>query len=228
MPDEVKLRMQEVTVGSLYELWGLTEGVATIISPDELQVRPRSVGRPILGSDFRIIDLDGQDITFQGVGEIVGYSGALMSGYWNRPDANEEIQWLDSDGRQFIRTGDIGEFDTDGFLTLRGRAKDMIISGGLNVFPVDIELTLLTHSDVIDVAVVGVPHDKWGETPVAFVVLRPDSSLDKDSLRSWVNDILAKYQRVGDVVVADGELERNVMGKILKDKLVARYLSPTA
>src|SRR5690606_37829317 len=121
MPEAMKHELRRLTSHRLYELWGLTEGVATIITPDDMRSRPLSVGRPMLGCDIRLIDADDRDITGTGVGEIVGRSAAMMSGYWNRPDANADILWHDADGTPFLRTGDIGEFSADGFLTLRGR-----------------------------------------------------------------------------------------------------------
>ncbi len=225
MPEATKLAVQRLTGNALYELWGLTEGVATIITPQQMAQRLDSVGRPMLGCDIRIIDDQDRDITFSGTGEIVGYSAGMMSGYWNRPDANKELEWTDSEGRCFLRTGDIGEFDPAGFLVLRGRKKDMIISGGLNVYPVDIETELLIHPGVQDAAVVACPDDKWGEVPVAFVV--PSREFEGDSrfgekVLAWANDRLARHQRISRVVIHSGDFPRNTMGKIVKTELVER------
>lgn len=222
MPEQVKRDVQRLTGNALYELWGLTEGVATIITPQDMEKRMDSVGRPMLGCDIRIIDEDGEDITFSGTGEIVGNSAGLMSGYWNRSDANEELRWFDGAGRCFLRTGDIGEFDSDGFLVLRGRKKDMIISGGLNVYPVDIEAVVLTHDAVKDVAVVACPDEKWGEVPVAFVIARMSPENDTvlaESVLSWANERLARHQRLSRVVIHEGDFPRNTMGKVLKPQL---------
>ena len=219
MPESMKAQLQRLTGNALYELWGLTEGVATIMSPADMVQRPNAVGRPILGCELRIIDTQDRDVSFAEAGEIVGHSAGLMSGYWNRDDANTAATWKDDDGRVFIRTGDIGELDDDGFLTLRGRLKDMIISGGLNVYPIDIEATLLTHDAVLDAAVVGVEDEKWGEVPVAFVRLENSSNADPAAIQLWVNEKLAKHQRVQSVISYTHDFPRNTLGKVLKDEL---------
>ncbi|MEJ8568020.1 class I adenylate-forming enzyme family protein [Elongatibacter sediminis] len=222
MPRGVKEAVQKLTGGALYELWGLTEGVATIITPQDMEQRPESVGRPMLGCDIRIVDEHGQDITFSGTGEIVGHSAGQMSGYWNRPDANAELVWRDPTGWIFLRTGDLGEFDRSGYLTLRGRMKDMIISGGLNVYPVDIETVLLEHQDVHDAAVVAAPHEKWGEVPVAFIKPEPDADTDPqlaDAILEWANARLARHQRLHRVLIHPDDFPRNTMGKVIKARL---------
>ena len=177
----------------------------------------------MLGCDIRIIDEDDQDITFKGSGEIVGHAGTLMSGYWNREDANQALIWKDEFEGVFIRTGDIGEFDSDGFLTLRGRIKDMIISGGVNVFPVDIETALLEHESVKDASVVGVEHDKWGESPVAFVILKGNQNISPLVLKEEINLRLAKHQRLHAVVFWAGDFPRNTLGKVLKNELSTSF-----
>lgn len=221
MAESMKGRLQKLTGNALYELWGLTEGVATIISPADMPSHPNAVGRPILGCDIRIIDAEDRDVSFTSTGEIVGYSAGLMSGYWNRPNANTAILWQDDNNRTFIRTGDIGELDEDGFLTLRGRLKDMIISGGINVYPIDIESVLITHDQVLDAAVVGVDDEKWGEVPVAFA--RLDTDADAEIVLQWLNQQLAKHQRVRAIVSHPEDFPRNTLGKVLKDDLKQSY-----
>lgn len=223
MPANVKQRMREVTKDGLFEAWGLTEGVATVMTPEKMGDRPSSVGRPPLGCDLRVIDDNGREVERGGVGEIVGYSSSMMSGYWKRPDANEQLVWKDQQGRTFIRTGDVGEIDAEGFLTLRGRTKEMIISGGLNVYPVDIESVLRDSDLVKDVAVVGVEHPKWGETPVAFVIPLEGAEVDSGALKEWANERLAKHQRLHDVVIHGGDFPRNTLGKVLKADLAGNY-----
>ncbi len=220
MPEAMKRELQRLTGHRLHELWGLTEGVATIINPIDMRSRPASVGRPMLGCDIRLVDPQGNDVTGISAGEIVGRSAAMMSGYWNRPDANADILWQQADGTPFMRTGDIGEFDADGFMTLRGRIKDMIVSGGLNVYPIDIETELLRHPAVLDVSVAGIDHPKWGEAPIAFVRLHPQPEIGPQSLMDWANARLAKHQRLAEVHVLDGDFPRNTMGKVLKRELV--------
>ena len=224
MPDDVKAEMIRLTGGGLCELWGFTEGVATVIQPEDIVSRYGSVGRPITGCDIRIINQEDKDITRSGVGEIVGFSGGMMSGYWNREDANQEIVWRDEQGKLYLRTGDIGEVDNEGFLYLRGRKKDMLISGGYNVYPVDLEAILLQHEAISDACVVGVEHDKWGETPVAFVIPSAGTDLCAEQLKDWANQRLAKHQRLSDLVICKVDFPRNTLGKVIKNELKSKYL----
>lgn len=223
MPAGMKQELQRLTDHRLYELWGLTEGVATIITPQDMRSRPNSVGRPMLGCDIRLVDAQGSDVTGIATGEIVGRSAAMMSGYWNRPDANAEILWHDTHGTAYLRTGDIGEFDDSGFMTLRGRIKDMIVSGGLNVYPIDIEAVLLRHPEVIDAAVAGIEDPKWGETPAGFVRLCAKAQATPSLLIGWTNAQLAKHQRLAELHVVDGDFPRNSMGKVVKRDLLALH-----
>ncbi len=223
IPTAHKASLQRLTGNGLYELWGLSEGVYTVIDPKNMVVYPTSVGRPIVGCDIRLIDEVGNDVTFTGIGEIVGYSNSMMSGYWKRPEANQALIWRGENGKCFMRTGDIGEFNGQGFLILRGRVKDMIISGGVNVFPVDIESVLQEHDNIKDVSVVGVEHSKWGETPVAFVIADRADGVNPQDIKKWANKRLAKHQRLLDVVLQRGDFPRNTLGKVLKKKLAESY-----
>ena len=210
--------------GGLVEYFGMTEGGGTCILiahqfPDKLH----TVGRPAEGHDMRVIDDDGRALPAGEIGEVVGHSPfAIMTGYHNRPDATAAAEWHDATGRRFIRTGDLGRFDGDGFLTIVGRKKDVIISGGFNVYPVDLEAALAAHGDVAEAAVVGVASARWGETPVAFVVRNADSAIDGEALRSFANARLGATQRIAEVVFVDG-LPRNAIGKVLKRELRERY-----
>jgi long-chain acyl-CoA synthetase len=149
---------------------------------------------------------------------VVGRSEMMMTEYHNLPDKTREAEWRDAEGRRFIRTGDIGRFDEDGFLILLDRSKDMIISGGFNIYPSDIEAELMRHDAVAETAVVGVPSERWGETPVAFVILRRGALTDKLVLLDWVNARLSKTQRVSDLLILDN-LPRSPIGKLLKREL---------
>ncbi len=186
---------------------------------------PDSVGRPWMGCELRIIDDSGKDITGAGVGEIVGRTISMMEGYLNRLDASRDLIWRDEKGEVFFRTGDLGEIDRNGYLYVRGRAKDMIISGGLNIFPIDIEAIMLNHGAVKDAAVVGVTDEKWGETPVGFVVLEPGEQAIEEDVCSWINAQLAKFQRVSEVVFVEKDFPRNALGKVLKNQLIESYES---
>jgi acyl-CoA synthetase (AMP-forming)/AMP-acid ligase II len=206
--------------GGLVEYFGMTEGGGTCVlvaheHPDKLH----TVGRPVPGHDIRLVDEEGREVPVGEVGEIVGASAAMMNGYHNRPDKTSEATWVSPEGRRYIRTGDVGRFDADGFLTLMDRKKDMIISGGFNIYPSDLEAVVRQHPDVADVAVVGVPSESWGETPVAFVVSR---GVDAAAIKAWANERLGKTQRLSDVRLVD-ELPRSHIGKVLKRELRDAY-----
>ena len=221
MPQAIKSEIRRLTGNGLWELWGLTESIATVISPAEMALRPESVGRPAMGMDIRLVDEQGNEVGLGEEGEIVGRSSSLMEGYWNRPDLTQELEWYAPDGTLYMRTGDIGELDAEGYLTLRGRKKDMIISGGINVFPTDIESVLVTHPGVKDAAVTGISDDRWGERPVAFVLENDDSNVNPDELLDWVNAQLAKHQRIVKVIVEPVDFPRNTLGKVLKNQLAS-------
>jgi acyl-CoA synthetase (AMP-forming)/AMP-acid ligase II len=146
-----------------------------------------------------------------------------MKGYLNRPEATADAVWLDEHGEPYIRTGDIGRFDEDGFLYILDRKKDMIVSGGANVFASDIEEVLLGHPDVLEAAVIAVPHPKWIETPLALVRTRPGGRSSAEELRDWVNERVAKIQRVSGVELRTHEFPRNALGKLLKRELREPY-----
>jgi acyl-CoA synthetase (AMP-forming)/AMP-acid ligase II len=202
----------------LIELYGLTEGVFTILAPEDFEQKLLSVGKPVLGSDIRILGEDDREVAPGEPGEIVGYSRVVMAGYLQREEDNLAATWIDEKGRQWLRTGDLGRLDSDGFLYIVDRKKDMILSGGQNIYPADIEVVMREHPAVADVAVVGVPSSQWGETPVAVVVPSHGQSLDATALREWTNARVGKQQRL-HAVVARAELPRNPNGKILKRDL---------
>jgi len=213
--------------GGLIEYFGMTEGGGTCILvahlyPDKLH----TVGRPAEGHDIRIIDDHGRELAPGDIGEIVGHAPhAMMNGYHGRPDATAAAEWRDATGKRFIRTGDLGRFDADGFLAIVGRKKDVIISGGFNVYPVDLEAAVAAHAAVAEVAVVGVPSARWGETPVAYVVLAPGHEVDADALRAFANARLGSTQRIADVIVT-AALPRSPIGKVLKRELRDAYAGP--
>ena len=217
--------------GGLVEFYGMTEGGGTcLLNAHEHPDKLHTVGRPAEGHDMRLIDEDGHELNLSAnpgvLGEVVGHSPGMMTGYHNQPDKTREAEWFDATGKRFIRTGDVGRFDADGFLVLMDRRKDMIISGGFNVYPSDLEAQFRQHPAVQDVAVVGMPSVQWGETPVAFVVLHAaeqatESAADNvtaNSLRDWFNARAGKTQRVAAVHMV-GELPRSAIGKVLKREL---------
>jgi len=211
--------------GGLVEFYGMTEGGGTCIleahlHPDKLD----TVGRPAEGSDIRLIDDEGREVAAGETGEVVGHSAGMMSGYHGRPELTREAEWHAPDGKRFIRTGDIGRFDDEGFLTLIDRKKDMIISGGFNIYPSDLEAQLRAHPAVADVAVVGVPSAQWGETPVAFVVPAAGDATSADALRDWLNARVGKTQRLAGLRHV-AELPRSAIGKVLKRELRELWLA---
>ena len=177
-----------------------------------------TVGQPLPGHDIRLIDAFGHEVGRGKVGEVVGRSEAVMTGYHNLPEKTREAEWHDAEGRRYIRTGDIGRFDDDGFLILLDRSKDVVISGGFNIYPSDIEAELVQHEAVLEAAVVGVASERWGETPVAFVALREGATIDGPSLMAWVNGRLGKTQRLSALTIV-ASLPRNAIGKVLKREL---------
>lgn len=209
--------------GKLFEFFGMTEGGGTFIlaahdHPDKLH----TVGRAAAGHDIRFIDEAATEVTAGEVGEIVGHSATMMSGYHKQPGKSAEAYWFDTGGKRFIRTGDIGRLDADGFLTLLDRRKDMIISGGFNIYPSELEAQLRAHPSVAEVAVVGVSSERWGETPVAFVVARDGAAIDAQALLEWANSRLGKMQRLHDVRIIPA-LPRSAIGKVLKRELRDQY-----
>jgi long-chain acyl-CoA synthetase len=204
------------------ELYGSTEGVLTTLAPEEAVGRMASVGKPLPGEDIAILG-DGDRIMRWGEpGEIIALSPLMMSGYWNNAEATEETLWTDPKGRRWLRSGDIGRIDEEGYLYITDRKKDMIISGGQNVYPADLEAVLMTHPAIQDCAVFGIPHDKWGETPLALVVLRKDEKPAAEELLSWANARVGKQQRIHAIELRPS-LPRNANGKLLKRELRAAY-----
>lgn len=223
---ELKAEVLRRWPGALTEYYGMTEGGGSTILychlfPDKLH----TVGQPAEGHELRLIDELGVELPRDqpdAIGEVVGRSAAMMLGYHNQPAKSREAEWHDARGRRFIRTGDVGRFDADGFLILMDRRKDMVISGGFNIYPSDLEAELRRHPAVADAAVVGVPSEAWGETPVAFVVRRTGCDDSADAIRQWMNERVGKTQRLADLRLID-ELPRSPIGKVLKRELREGY-----
>jgi len=204
--------------GRFYELYGLTEGFVTVLDRDDFAAKPGSVGVPPPLYEMRIVDDEGNDLGAGEVGEIIGRGPITMPGYYKRPDLTAQAI---RDG--WLHSGDLGYVDDYGFLYLVDRKKDLIISGGVNVYPRDIEEVIVQHPDVLDVAVFGVSDDRWGESPIAAVRLRPDASIDAAAIREWANErVSARYQRVREVVVRS-EFPLSVAGKTLRRVIRDEY-----
>jgi acyl-CoA synthetase (AMP-forming)/AMP-acid ligase II len=221
---EAKLGFAQAYDCDLIELYGLTEGLVTILEPEELERKVLSVGKPVLGAEIRILGVDDREVAAGQTGEIVGRGRLVMAGYHAREDANRESSWVDADGARWLRTGDLGRLDAEGFLYIVDRKKDMIISGGQNIYPIDIESVMRGHPAIDDVAVIGVPSVRWGETPLAVVVPRPGAGADTEELLGWTNARVGKQQRLC-AVVCRTSLPRNPNGKVLKRELRHEYSS---
>lgn len=217
----IKLRALRDFGCAFIELYGLTEGVITTLDPEEAEGRELSVGKPLPGTDICIIDEFDRPVAPGGSGEVVSRGHITMTGYYRRPQANAESTWIDQHGRAWLRTGDIGRLDDQGYLYIVDRKKDMIISGGQNIFPADIESVAVSHPAIAEIAVIGIKSAKWGETPYAIVVPREGTVKNEAlaaELREWINSRVGRQQRVAGVALID-TLPRNPNGKILKREL---------
>jgi len=217
---EYKHRLNEALPGRFYELYGLTEGFMTVLDKHDAIRKVGSVGVPAPFMEMRILDAMGKECGPGEIGEICGKSPMMMPGYYKRPDLTEKAI---VDG--WLHTGDAGYVDEDGFLFLVDRIKDMIISGGVNVYPKDIEEIVIQYPDISEVAVFGVPDEKWGEVPIAAVVPLPGAEINPAELIEWTNRrVDAKFQRIRDAIIMDA-FPRNVAGKMLKREMRAGYKS---
>ena len=213
-----KDQLNQLLPGRFYELYGLTEGFVTILDRTDAVRKNGSVGCPPPFSEVRIVDEAGRDLPPGQAGEIIGRGPMVMQGYWRKPELTTQTL---RDG--WIYSGDIGYLDEEGYLYLVDRKKDMIDSGGVKVYPRDIEEIAARHPDVAEVAVFGVPHETWGETPVAAVVLKPGIEATADDLRDWINErVAARYQRVQSVLILQA-FPRNAAGKTLKREMRDPY-----
>lgn len=206
----------------IHQVYGLTEtcGPACLISPEEAVARMGSTGPAFFHTDVRVVDEADRDVAPGQVGEVIVRGAHVMKGYWNRPDATAEAL---RDG--WLRTGDLASVDKDGFVTIQDRKKDMIISGGENVYPAEVESVLSAHPEVADCAVIGIPSEKWGESPAAVVVPRTGAALTGDDVMAFCENRLARYKIPKQVFLTD-EIPRNPTGKILKRVLRERYSGP--
>lgn len=204
--------------GRFCELYGLTEGFITVLDRADAVRKAGSVGIPPPFYDMRIIDQAGRDCVPGAVGEILGRGPITMAGYINQVDLTDDTLC-----GGWVHSGDLGYVDEDGYLYLVDRKKDMIDSGGVKVYPKDIEEIAAQHPAVREIAVFGIPHDKWGETPLAAIVLRPGFTAEAEELRDWINArVSARYQRVHQVVIMS-DFPRNAAGKILKREMRHPY-----
>lgn len=216
---ELKREVLARMPGGLIEIYSMTEGgVVCLLACHEFSDKLHTVGRPAPGSELKVLDDEDREVPPGTPGNLIGRSLTMMSGYKNRPDKTAEAQWIDpATGEAWMRMGDIGRVDAEGFVELVGRAKDMIISGGFNIYPSDLEAELLREQGVAEAAVVGVPSRKWGESPFGFVVLKGGAG-DPANIMAAVNERLGKTQRLA-ALHAIAEMPRSHIGKLLKSDL---------
>ncbi|MEP7012417.1 MAG: AMP-binding protein [Acidobacteriota bacterium] len=200
--------------------YGLTEvGVNCFaMTVEESIAKAGSIGKPLMFSEAKLIDAQGLDVADGEVGELCLRGPHVSRGYWGKPEATAEA--LDADG--WWRTGDLARRDSDGFYTIAGRAKDLLIRGGVNVYPAEIEGELLLHPEVRDAAVIGVPDEKWGEAGVAFLVAG-ERQPNREELLEFLGSRLARYKHPSVFVFVDA-LPRTAYGKVVKGELRERYL----
>jgi acyl-CoA synthetase (AMP-forming)/AMP-acid ligase II len=206
----------------MLQLYGMTEtvGAATYLPPAAHEPgmgKLRSCGIAWPGIDIRLVDGDGNDVAQGEVGEIIIRSPTNMKGYWNRPDAT-----ADTIRNGWLYTGDAAYRDADGYIFIFDRVKDMIVSGGENIYPAEVENAIFGHPQVADVAVIGVPDDKWGEAVKAIVVAKPGETVDEAAVIAWARERIAAYKAPKSVTVVEA-IPRNPSGKILRRELRAPY-----
>ena len=200
--------------------YGLTEaGVNCFAMTPEDSVRKLgSIGKPMLFCEARLIDTNGDDVAAGEVGELWLRGPHVSKGYWNQPKATAST--IDMEG--WLHTGDLARCDEEGFFYIAGRSKDMFISGGVNVYPAEIEAELLTHSNIKDAAVIGAPHETWGEVGIAFIVAR--TPIISEELTSYLTERLSKFKIPKQFLFMD-ELPRSPYGKVVKAQLREHWLS---
>jgi len=214
LPTETARRIEEWMGPVLYNFYGSTEtGIVTLAEPGEHTSRPGTIGRALLGNEIRLLDDAGHDVRPGEVGEIFVRNSMLVSGYHRDRDATSKAM-----REGFFSVGDLGRVDAEGYYYLADRKHDMVISGGVNIYPWEIEQHLHTHPEILEAAVVGVPDPEWGESLRAFVVRRPGSSLDTAEIQRFCKSALADYKTPRSVVFLDA-LPRLPTGKVLKREL---------
>ncbi|MFV0308136.1 MAG: AMP-binding protein [Desertimonas sp.] len=215
LPPEIAVAMRDHYGLQVNEGYGLTEAAPIVTSSSTTHDPPAgSVGRVLDGIELRVVDEEGNDVLVGDAGEIWVRGDNVFAGYLDDPEATARV--LTPDG--WLRTGDIAIVDAHGWLYLVDRAKDLVIVSGFNVYPAEVEEVLASHPDVVEAGVIGVPHPHTGEAVKAFVVLRPDATIDEDGLIDFAHDHLARYKCPSKVIVVD-ELPRNAAGKLVRRQL---------
>jgi len=206
------------------QMYGMTESGGTIVAlpPEDhdpnFNEKMNSVGKPLNGVELKVIDEKGDSLPIGEIGEIATRSIKNIKAYWNMPETTDQV--LDADG--WLRTGDAGYLDEDGYLYIHDRVKDMIISGGENIYPAEVENAIFSHEDVAEVAIIGVPDEAWGEAVKAIVVAKPDSEPDAQAIISFARSQIASYKCPKSVDFVSA-LPRNASGKVLRRELREPY-----
>ncbi len=214
LPTDTARRFQEAFGPILWNFYGATEtGLVTLAGPADHAARPGTVGRTLAGNELRIIDAEGRQLPAGEVGELYVRNSMLISDYHGDEAATRGAM---RDG--FFSVGDLARIDQDGYVYLASRVHDMVISGGVNIYPAEIEEHLHSHPEVVEAAVIGIPDEEWGERLKAFVVRRPGSQLSSDEVVQFCRDKLADFKRPREVVFVNA-LPRNPTGKVLKREL---------
>jgi acyl-CoA synthetase (AMP-forming)/AMP-acid ligase II len=227
MPIEVLRQGLERFPCGFLQYYGQTESgpCLTILPPEDhhldgeerLVKKLGSAGRPLINCDVRVVDEEGKDVEVGQVGEVIGKSEAVARAYWEKPEDTAET-FIDG----WVHTGDMAVVDEDGYIYIVDRKKDMIISGGENIYPREIEELLYQHPAVLECSVIGIPDDYWGESVKACVVLKPEAKATEEELIQFCKDNLASYKKPRTVDFLD-ELPKSPQGKILKRELRDKY-----
>jgi malonyl-CoA/methylmalonyl-CoA synthetase len=216
---ETHAEFEARTGKKILERYGMTETNMNVSNPYDGERRAGTVGLPLPGVEVRIAEPETGEPLAQGKIGIIEVRGRnVFKGYWNMPEKTKE----EFRGDGFFITGDLGQVDVDGYVTIVGRAKDLVISGGYNIYPKEVEMLLDGEPGVLETAVVGAPHPDLGEGVVAVVTPRPGAMLDEATLLAGIGDRLARFKQPRRIVIAD-ELPRNTMGKVQKNLLRERY-----
>ncbi len=230
LPPELKDRFEHATGATLIEGYGLSESSGVVsCNPYSGPQKPGTIGQPIPGTRVRLVDKEDatRPAPADEPGEIVVAGPQIMQGYWHRPDADETTFCHDADGVRWLRTGDVGTIDADGFIRIVDRLKDMIAVGGFKVFPSEIERVLYHHPAVREALVIGLPSDYRGESPHAYVTLSADADVTGEALKAWLNPQLGKHERVDEVVVRL-TLPKTMIGKLSRKDLIAEVMAESA
>lgn len=223
LTSSLQKEIKERICPNIYEYYGLQEtGILVNIGPEEKNRRPDSVGQVIFTADIRIVDAEGKEVPTGEIGDIIGRGPAVTAGYFKNKKKTEEAF-----KNGWFHTGDLGRMDEEGFLYLAGRSKDMIISGGQNVFAVEVEDVLMGHPAVADCAVIGLPDKTWGEAVTAIVVKAPDEEVTEKELIAYAREKIAGFKTPKKIIMYEGLLPRTPTGKVTKYVLVDKYSPKT-